>query len=155
MYSYNNEIQTKYVQVVSYKDKLTTSKKNWRKTKFSDIRIGDEIIIYFGTDSQEYICNLYPKFGQVVRIELDIKSSNNFNSEQTLKHLTLKYDDIEYNASHAECSLDYSFEIYRLDDIISEPNSEPNSENMKINYDLLEYDYDESLEYDSGYDSFG
>ena len=145
MYSDDNEIQTKYVQVVSYKDKLTTSKKNWRKIKFSDIRIGDEIIIYFWSDSQEYICTLYPKFGQVVRIELDIKSPNNFYSEQTLKCITLKYDEIEYNASHANCSLDYGFEIYRLDDIISKSISEQNFESIS----------DNESEYDSGYDSFG
>jgi hypothetical protein len=164
MYSDDNEIQTKYVQVVSYKDKLITTTKNWIKINFSDIRLGDEIIIYFWPDSQQYIYTLHPKFGQVVKIEPDIQSSNNFYSKQTLERLTLKYNETENNASHPNCSSDYGnscgygFEIYRLDDIIYKSNSEQNLElnlepNLEHENNELELEYES--EYDSGYDSFG
>jgi hypothetical protein len=179
MYSEDEEYQQIFTLAESYKDKLITSIKNWIRIEISDIKVGDEIIIYFYPDSQPNICTLFPKFGQVVKIEPDIQLSNNFYSEQTLEHLTLKYNETEYNAAHSWYLSDYSnshgytYDIYRLDDIsihsVNELTSKTNFESINNYNQFKQYgQYDpeqnESLsdseneneqEYDSGYDSFG
>jgi len=60
----------------------------------NDIRLGDEIVIYFYPCSQKYIYTLYPKYGKV------IENKNTQDVEYTLFNVILKNNNEIYNAFH-------------------------------------------------------
>ena len=117
--------ETNYNEIVlkatTYENSLKTNSNNWVKINFSDIKLGDKIIIHFNPFSQLYIYSLYPKFGEVVLILPILELTNDYSiQELTLERLTLKYDDLEFNADHDWCSYygdsrGFYYDILRLE----------------------------------------
>jgi hypothetical protein len=174
---YKTNYDTMFTLAETYRNKLKSETKDWFRINFSDVKVGDFIIINFYPDSQRYIDELYPKFGKVCKIDSEVIPSNNIHSDITIERLTLVYSDNEINAAHPWCSFygnsrGYCYDIYRLDDISLHPipivnvKENDDSYNMGVDYDPSgayekydpeQNDYYESYYsddcYESGYDS--
>jgi len=150
---YNTEYNEILTKVESYKSSFKTDSLDWFRIAFSDIKVGDKLIIYYYPDSQRYINVIYPKFGDVIKIDSEIQMTNDFFSEKNIERLTLKNQEIEYNASQPWCSYygnsrGYVYDIYRLENIIEHNTIEELKSIQNTNTD-----YDKNGDYES-YDPY-
>jgi hypothetical protein len=132
---------------------------DWYRINFSDLKVGDKVVIYFYSDSQRDMFTLYPKFGEVTKIEpKEEPMTDDYYSEKCIERITLKNSETEYNASHLWCSYlgntrGYVYDIYRLECIVDHMVTEESNTNLNMDtdYDMTDpYEsYDETWENES------
>jgi len=135
-------MNTEFIEAERYKNTLKGDNHEWLNISFSELRVGDKIIIYFYPDSLKYINELFPKFGEVISIDPDTQNSD--DEKVTIERVTLHNGVSNIKAYHPWCSYlgdstGYYYDIYRLTEIIDVS-------------DEKESDYEDCEE--AGYDSY-
>lgn len=73
------------------KYKISFTDGEWINVDFNDVKIGDNIVIEFISDSQRYMYSYYPKYGEVIHI----KDDNEFDELYFDKSLSFSLLTIE------------------------------------------------------------
>jgi hypothetical protein len=124
-------------KTVKYKTNFTNGE--WLRVDFDDVKIGDNIIIEFISDSQRYMYSYYPKYGEVIHIKDDNEfdevyfDKSFFFSSLTIERLILNNENGQEIGAYSWDSYfgnirSYSYLIYKF---VKDSDKEKENENDK------------------------
>ena len=154
-------------QVEEFKNSLKNGVFEWIRTSFSNVKVGDKIVIYFFPDSQKYINELFPKFGEVTSIDPEVPQHKHLHDIYTIERINLTTNGSDgsattTNAAHPWCSYygntrGYCYDIYKLTEVIDLTNDDSvdNQEYGNQEYGNQEYGNQEYGDQEYGNQEYG